>query len=61
MSLITTDYSWLAMEDLNAHMNSQNNVGGELKPSLSGAPFAEDVQKLKALLSQLDPETSPLR
>lgn len=46
--------SWLAMEDLNGH---QGNTGGELKPSLSGAPFTEDVQKLKALLSQLDPET----
>lgn len=46
------------MEDLNAH---QGNAGGELKPSLSGAPFAEDVQKLRMLLTQLDPETAPLR
>jgi hypothetical protein len=42
------------MEDLN-HGNAK------LTPSASGAPFTEDVQKLKHLLSQFDPETSPLR
>ena len=47
------------MEDLN---NSGSGApGAPLRPSLSGAPFTEDVQQLKHLLSQLDPETSPLR
>ena len=47
--------SWLAMEDL-------NNGNSKLTPSSSSSvPFTEDVQKLKHLLSQFDPETSPLR
>jgi hypothetical protein len=46
------------MEDLNAH---QGNTGGELKPSLSGAPFAEDVQQLRAMLSAMDSDSSPVR
>ena len=41
------------MEDLN---------GSNAKlPTTTGAPFHEDVQKLKYLLSQFEPETSPLR
>lgn len=51
--------SWLAMEDLN-NAASKGSNGGELRPSLS-APFAEDVVKLKQLLSELDPDTSALR
>ncbi|KAL7424706.1 class II myosin [Cryptotrichosporon argae] len=47
---------WLAMEDL----NKAPGAGAKMTASHS-APFAEDVQKLKYLLSQLDPETSPLR
>jgi len=45
------------MEDLNAQLN------GKLTPNSTGGsmPFTEDVQKLSQLLSQLDPETSPLR
>jgi myosin protein heavy chain len=42
------------MEDL---QNSQT----KLLPSHSGMPRTEDVQKLKELLSQLEPETSPLK
>jgi myosin protein heavy chain len=46
------------MEDLN---NANSGSSSKLQPNHSGAPFHEDVQKLKQLLSQLDPETSPLR
>ncbi|KAK4685841.1 hypothetical protein P7C73_g4302, partial [Tremellales sp. Uapishka_1] len=48
---------WLAMEDL-----QQSQAANKLTASSSiNAPFTEDVQKLKYLLSQLDPESSPLR
>jgi hypothetical protein len=45
------------MEDLNANNN------GKLTPNSTGGsiPFTEDVQKLSMLLSQLDPETSPIK
>jgi len=50
--------SWLAMEDLQAGAHTTN---GDSRPGLSGAPFAEDVLKLKKLLVELDPESSALR
>lgn len=53
--------SWLAMEDLNA-ANGTGATGGELRPSLSGQPFRDEVQSFKKLLNQMDPETAtPLR
>ena len=46
------------MEEVQGGNGTSN---GELRPSLSGAPFAQDVQKLKKLLVELDPESSSLR
>ncbi|KAK8861619.1 hypothetical protein IAR55_002442 [Kwoniella newhampshirensis] len=51
---------WLAMEDLNN--SASGGTGTKLTPSTSSsAPRTEDVVQLKHLLSQFDPETSPLR
>ncbi|WVF65827.1 hypothetical protein IAT40_000564 [Kwoniella sp. CBS 6097] len=50
---------WLAMEDLN---NNGDPRSDNMTPSTSSsAPRTEDVVQLKHLLSQFDPETSPLR
>ncbi|WVQ93464.1 hypothetical protein IAU59_000538 [Kwoniella sp. CBS 9459] len=50
---------WLAMEDLN---NDGNPRSDKMTPSTSAsAARTEDVVQFKRLLSQLDPETSPLR
>ena len=43
--------SWLTMEDLNAQSTGQSGM-----KSSNSAPFAEDVQQLKYLLSQFEPE-----
>ncbi|WWD16464.1 hypothetical protein CI109_100890 [Kwoniella shandongensis] len=53
---------WLAMEDLNNSSSGANGSGSKLTPSTSAsAPRTEDVVQLKHLLSQFDPETSPMR
>jgi myosin protein heavy chain len=61
-SLRTQLDHWLAMEDLNnGNGKAGTSSSSKLHPAHSGQPFHDDVQKLKQLLSQLDPDTSPLR